>query len=482
MRLAKVLLLSMAILLSGCAGGSAKPLSVASAPPWSAGDAWTYQVQDTRTKDVYVPLGAPVPASELVLRVVSVTDRLNEEPVYLARSSLPLPGLPFLGSQLAFAASNLAQAGYADWHDWRTEEDGSRAAGCQNASFSTYGIYEIRQAQRLQLLKFPLDAGQSWSGAAELEWTTWDYRATVIGEETVTVPAGAYRSMRISVDMQAREFDGLQARIDAWYAPEARFFARIDARVTLGAEEPQEVRALSLSLKSFDRAAPQDAAPGVAIAPRSFVEPPAMQIISDVAFPYNFAAGPVTARFGLQSGPFTDAVQRVDHVPDDAPAALAGYTVRWHGWFWPPITSPSITISLDRASTHWIGAEIVSNDVCVEGSTWVSADVPMHWEALFRVGGSPGTVAPIDVATVPVQGGARSLLASWQVQPGSLPVALDAGTVRVLDPEGEEPTSEPSGSNAVIYAGLYEGDYRVRWVPQTARLMDTIAVKIRVEY
>jgi len=271
-------------------------------------------------------------------------------------------------------------------------------------------------------------------------------------------------------------------QVDAWYSPAVGFFVKLSANFTLEAYGFEAV-AFSMALKS--------SGPGLApnsdtTAPIPQYEYPAeMEIVSDVAFPYNWASGPVTARFGLQEGSSpNDPPTKVDAVATDAPAALADYRIKWSydvGDGPVEVEASSLELAFTAPGNFYVYVEFYSKDPCIEGSTGTSAYAQFYWEKTFPVAMGPGTGTTVEVGTFPVEPNSFHILATWTLTATAGSV-VDAGRAAVLNAEGTAvPPVEPTASSAKFTAYSF-GTFKLQWVPERATVGDDVTIVLRVNY
>ncbi len=65
-------------------------------------------------------------------------------------------------------------------------------------------------------LKNPMKAGEKWSARADLGGVQADFDFTVIGEQTVEVPAGKYECLKVKTEF--KDSEGTLGETIAWYA------------------------------------------------------------------------------------------------------------------------------------------------------------------------------------------------------------------------------------------------------------------------
>ena len=101
---------------------------------------------------------------------------------------------------------------------------------------------------RVVIVKWPLEVGKTWEQAIHEERPA-DNRAddrvdvvSVEAEETVTVPAGTFKTLRLVY----RSKDTQQIRYEEWYAPELKHPVMIRERLTSGGVHVRELTSYSV--------------------------------------------------------------------------------------------------------------------------------------------------------------------------------------------------------------------------------------------
>jgi hypothetical protein len=181
---------SVLLTVGGCAAGSAPPGRDAEAPPlpaiagslaaptWVAGDLWVYEWssgKESGTKTVEV-----------------------------------------LG---------LREAGGARYYVVRVgDAEHYYTEGLHWAAAVREGKVEARMAPAQPWFQWPLAPGARWSGQSRFEHreavVTHHDRFTVVGPESLDVPAGRYQAMKVTRETDKRDRD------EYWYAPDVRWYVR----------------------------------------------------------------------------------------------------------------------------------------------------------------------------------------------------------------------------------------------------------------
>jgi hypothetical protein len=181
---------AVVLMCAGCAAGSSAPYppnagparaasaTSLAAPAWQVGDRWIYEWtsgQESGTKTI---------------EVIEVRD-VNGVRYYVVR----------LGDSEHY---------YTDALHW--------------AAAVREGKVEARMVPPQPWFVWPLAPGARWNHQGRFEQrdgvVTYDDRFTVVGPETVDVPAGRYEAVKLVRETNRRDGD------EYWYAPDVRWYAR----------------------------------------------------------------------------------------------------------------------------------------------------------------------------------------------------------------------------------------------------------------
>ncbi|MFM2084557.1 MAG: hypothetical protein RLY95_1375 [Pseudomonadota bacterium] len=125
----------------------------------------------------------------------------------------------------------------------------------------THGFDDARMVGRHESLRFPLEVGKTWSFAYKFlgkkdSVTEIKQTAKVKGWETITVPAGRFRAMRVEHDGRYSKTEngsswGGRIQEVFWYSPIARRIVANEYRDTTGAGAAWDQRRDELMIGSY---------------------------------------------------------------------------------------------------------------------------------------------------------------------------------------------------------------------------------------
>ncbi len=174
-RKAFVVVLALALLGVVSLGASGKAAATQNAPSWSTGDRWVYSETSGST------------TSTLTLAVREQT-------------SLTIGSTTYSVWHVAeTVTSSSGSSSFSDTIDQYYTTDGLKLAK-QNGTFPFFGAITTTYDAPYPLMVFPLNPGGSWIGSSKqysqsafgTSTTTYNWNGTVLGEQSVVVPAGTF--------------------------------------------------------------------------------------------------------------------------------------------------------------------------------------------------------------------------------------------------------------------------------------------------
>jgi hypothetical protein len=199
-----IALLLLCVVVAGCGGGggsSVAPID-STVRAYQPGDQWEYDVTGT-VSDGVDTVGISGTYTETVTSQTVVTPQSVTAQIVTTDWNLSGNGNTIMAADKAYLTQD------TDGTIWKHGgEDGG-----------TVWWVSVPTAGRYECLRSPLSQGESWGATVErTTGETLDELYTVVGTETVSVPAGSFDTYKISV---SGKIGGYPATGTEWYAPQA---------------------------------------------------------------------------------------------------------------------------------------------------------------------------------------------------------------------------------------------------------------------
>lgn len=526
-------LLLVTVALSGCTDGlftmgAGEPVD---APVWEAGYTWLYEV---RSESVFGFADADEAgfeprqdSYEVGYRVTNTTEPLDGLDVYYVEASQSVDA-PLRDHRIqALTKDDLQLVGQASGY-FPMYESAPRPVFVDPGLTPSHGpppvevrdpcdgrtpIEPVAEEERVEVPRFPLEPGRTWSGT----WMVEDdfgfvYTAAIHEPRHVTVPAGTFEAVPVVVDLRpiGLPFGGsdvfdMDIQLQNWYSPQVRWDVKsVFAMRMSGSFDGDSLDArqkVTMELTDYALTAkPAEPAPYVRN-DSAYRDWPSFNVVTDTEFPVNLADGPVLASFALDEGERRAGHYGMDsftygwgpEVRDDLSTAdgpdPAAYDVVWRLLRDGEVagSSENATFSVDLADggSYVVEPYVVPKECGMPVPSAPSAAFDTFWERAFAFGVGVGVDERTEEAPFPVDRSWAFGYATWSFAQ-QYPVLSGEGHPVLVDPSGYELDEARDyyeyDETQIAFFPDQAGTWGVAWQADGPSTGHNVTLTLRIDY